>query len=104
MSNHETNPNVSQDDATSFYHKGPRTSSHGPNGTSIVDDYSRFSWVSFLGEKSDTFNAFKILFLWLMHENNKQLKKAIRIRSDHGKEFENSNFTKFCNQYGIYIP
>ena len=33
MSNQETNPDVSQDDATSFYHKGPRTPSHEPNGT-----------------------------------------------------------------------
>ena len=66
-----------------------------------VDDYSRFSWVSFLREKSDTFNAFKILFLKLMCEKNKQIKKAIMIRSDHGKEFENSHFTKFCNKHGI---
>ena len=58
-----------------------------------VDDYSRFSWVNFLREKSNTFNAFKILFLKLMREENKQLKKAIRIRSDH-EEFENSLFIK----------
>ena len=55
-----------------------------------VDDYSRFMWVSFLREKSDTFNSFKIVFLKLMLEKNRQLKKAIRIKSDHGKEFENS--------------
>ena len=66
-----------------------------------VDDYSRFLWVSFLREKSNTFNAFKILFLKLMHEKNRQLKEAIRIRNDHGKEFENSHFTKFCNKHGI---
>ena len=66
-----------------------------------VDDYSRFSLVSFLREKSDTFNAFKILFLKLMSEKNKQLRKAIRIRSDHGNEFENSHLTKLCNKHGI---
>ena len=66
-----------------------------------IDDYSRFSWVRFLKEKSNTFNAFKILFLKLMHEKNIQLKKAIRIRSDHGKEFENSHFTKFYNKHRI---
>ena len=37
-----------------------------------------------------------------MREKNIQLKKAIRIRSDHEKEFENSIFTKFCNKHGIY--
>ena len=63
-----------------------------------VADYSRFLWVSFLREKS---NAFNILFLKLMREKNRQLKKAIRIRSDHGKEFENSHSTKFCNKHGI---
>ena len=36
-----------------------------------------------------------------MREKNIQLKKAIRIRSGHGKEFENSHFTKFCNKHGI---
>ena len=67
-----------------------------------VDDYSKFSWVSFLREKFDTFNVFKILFLKLMHEKSKQLKKVIRIRSDHGQEFENSLFTMFNNKHGIY--
>ena len=27
-----------------------------------VDDFSRFSWVNFLREKSDTFNVFETLF------------------------------------------
>ena len=36
-----------------------------------------------------------------MCEKNRQLKKAIKIRSDHGKEFENSLFTKFNNKHGI---
>ena len=66
-----------------------------------ADDYSRFSWVSYLREKSNTFNVFKILFLKLVREKNKQLKKAIKIRSDHGKEFENSLFIKFYNKHGI---
>ena len=66
-----------------------------------ADDYSKFSWISFLREKSGTFNAFKILFLNLMREKNRQLKKVIRIRSGQGKEFENSLFTKFCNKHGI---
>ena len=63
-----------------------------------ANDYSRFTWVSFFREKFDTFIAFKILFLKLVREKKKQLKKYIRIRSDHGKEFENSLFTKFCNK------
>ena len=57
--------------------------------------------MSFLREKSEKFNEFKILFLKLMREKNKQLKKAIRTRSYHWKEFEKSHFTKFCNKHGI---
>ena len=68
----------------------------------LLDYYSRFTWVSFLRDKLDTFNAFKVLFLKLMCKKNKQLKKAMRIMSDHGKEFENSLFTKFYNKHGIY--
>ena len=37
----------------------------------------------------------------MMRENNRQLNEDIRIRSDHGKEFENSLFTKFYNKHGI---
>lgn len=33
-----------------------------------VDDYSRFSWVKFLPEKSDAFEAFKSLSLKLVIE------------------------------------
>ena len=66
-----------------------------------VDDYSRFSWISFLKEKSDTYNDCKILFLKLMSEKNRQLKKAIRIRSAHGKDFDNALFIKFWNKHGI---
>ena len=66
-----------------------------------ADDYSRFSWVSYLREKSNTFIVIKIFFLKLIHEKNIQLKKAIKIRSDRGKEFENSLFIKLCNKHVI---
>ena len=36
-----------------------------------------------------------------MFENNHHPKKDERIRSDIGKEFENSLFSKFCNKHGI---
>ena len=62
---------------------------------------TQFSWVNFLREKLDTFNAFKILFLKLTREKNTHLKKAIKIRRDYEKEFENSLFTKFRNKHGI---
>ena len=36
-----------------------------------------------------------------MLEKNHHLKKALIIRSDHGREFENSFFANFCNKHGI---
>ena len=32
---------------------------------------------------------------------NKKGVPIIKIRSDHGKEFENAKFEKFCNEHGI---
>ena len=36
-----------------------------------------------------------------MLEKNTHHKKAVRIRSDHEREFENSHFDDFCNKHGI---
>ena len=66
-----------------------------------VDEFSRFSWIHFLKEKSDTFDAFEALLLRLMLEANFHHKNVVRIRSDHGKEFENSHVDNFCNKHGI---
>ena len=64
----------------------------------LVDDFSRYTWVEFLREKSQTFEMFQILVKKLMVEKNS---KIVRIRSDHGKEFENGQFDDFCNENGI---
>ncbi|KAK2449666.1 hypothetical protein QL285_008838 [Trifolium repens] len=50
-----------------------------------VDDYSRYTWVRFIREKSDAFDVFKEL-CYLIQKG--QGSEVIRIRSDHGKEFE----------------
>ncbi|XP_075524511.1 uncharacterized protein LOC142556904 [Primulina tabacum] len=63
-----------------------------------VDDFSRFSWVSFIREKSDTFSVFKQLVTRI---TNFHSLKVRRIRTDHGKEFENSSFSSFCDRKGI---
>ena len=66
-----------------------------------VDDFSSYSWVHFLKEKSDTFDAFEALFIKLVLEKNPHRKMVVRIRSDHGREFENSHIDNFCNKQGI---
>ncbi|XP_073291044.1 uncharacterized protein [Primulina huaijiensis] len=63
-----------------------------------VDDFSRFSWVSFIREKSDTFDVFKNLIKRITNFHNLKVRK---IRTDHGKEFENTSFSSFCSSKGI---
>ncbi|XP_073121993.1 uncharacterized protein [Henckelia pumila] len=63
-----------------------------------VDDFSRFTWVRFLKEKSDKFDVFKKLFTKITNLHNLTV---ARIRTDHGKEFENSSFTSLCDKKGI---
>ena len=63
-----------------------------------VDDFSRFTWISFIREKSDTFDVFRDLCLKLQNEKGCGI---IKIRSDHGKEFENGRFIEFCSGEGI---
>ncbi|KAK1558510.1 hypothetical protein Q3G72_003173 [Acer saccharum] len=66
-----------------------------------VDDFSRFTWTYFLREKSETFDKFKMLCTKLQNEINSSIKSIKRIRSDHGREFENASFETFCNGLGI---
>jgi len=47
----------------------------------VVDDFSRFTWVNFIKEKSDTFESFRELCIQLQREKDRGI---VRIRSDHG--------------------
>ena len=80
---------------------GPsRTMSLGGNyyALVIVDDFSRFTWTLFLESKSDAFSAFKKLARRLQNTKNNNIGS---IRSDHGGEFQNEKFSKFCEKMGI---
>ena len=50
-----------------------------------VDDFSRFTWIDFSREKSDRFDAFINLYVKLQNEKSYNIRKIVRIRSDHGK-------------------
>jgi hypothetical protein len=52
-----------------------------------VDDYSLFTWVFFLQEKSQTQETLKRFLRWTQNEFGLRIKK---IRSDNGTEFKNS--------------
>ena len=64
----------------------------------VVDDYSRYTWVNFIREKSDAFDVFKELCTQIQREKGSNV---VRIRSDHGREFEKSKFNEFCSTEGI---
>ncbi|KAG9439560.1 hypothetical protein H6P81_019725 [Aristolochia fimbriata] len=66
-----------------------------------VDDFTRFTWVEFLREKSEAFKLFVNLCKQLMTEKGVTIGRVVRIRSDHGNEFENQDFANFCESKGI---
>ena len=65
----------------------------------VVDDFSRYSWVFFLEDKSETFGFVRDLILRLKNERHGDAIRA--IRSDNGTEFKNSHFDAFCSDLGL---
>jgi transposase InsO family protein len=64
----------------------------------IVDDYSRFTWVLFLHDKSEVQDTFKKFAKRAQNEFETKIKK---VRSDNGTEFRNTNIEEFLNGEGI---
>ena len=54
--------------------------------------------MEFLREKSEAYDKMERLCKWLHNEKGFPI---VKIRSDHGKEFENSKFETFCNEHSI---
>ena len=64
----------------------------------IVDDYSRYTWVFFLHDKTEVASCFKKFAKRAQNEFKVKLKK---IRSNNGKEFHNTNIEAYCDEVGI---
>ena len=64
----------------------------------IVDDFSIFTWVFFLNDKSEVFNIFKNFIK--RRENEFEL-KVKKVRSDNGSEFKNIRVDELCDDLGI---
>jgi transposase InsO family protein len=64
----------------------------------IVDNYSRFTWVFFLQEKSQTQETLKGFLRRAQNEFGLRIKK---IRSNNGTEFKNSQIEGFLEEEGI---
>jgi transposase InsO family protein len=67
-------------------------------GIVIVDDYSRFTWVFFLQDKSE---PQEVLKKFLRRTQNEFDVKVNKIRSDNGTEFKNTQVEGFLDEEGI---
>ena len=67
-------------------------------GFVIVDDYSRYTWVFFLADKSETQAIFKKFARRAQNEFDVKIK---RVRSNNGTEFRNTNIEVFLDDEGI---
>ena len=67
-------------------------------GFVIVDDYTRYTWVFFLVDKSDVFATFKSFVKSIHNEFETTIKRA---RSDNGSEFKNTRIDELCDKFGI---
>jgi len=64
----------------------------------IVDDYSRYTWVFFIHDKTKVAASFKKFTKRAQNEFDVKIKK---IRSDNGKEFDKTNIEGYCDEVGI---
>jgi transposase InsO family protein len=67
-------------------------------GLVIVDDFSRFTWVFFSQDKSETQGTLK---RFLRRAQNEFELKVKKIRSDNGSEFKNLQVEEFLEEEGI---
>jgi transposase InsO family protein len=67
-------------------------------GFVIVDDYSRYTWVFFMKEKSKVHEIFK---KFATRAQNKFDVKIKRVRSDNATEFKNTNIEEYLDEEGI---
>ena len=67
-------------------------------GLVIVDDFSRFTWVFFLQDKSETQGTLK---RFLRRAQNEFELKVKKMRSDNGSEFKNLQVEEFLEEEGI---
>ncbi|KAL6124839.1 hypothetical protein ACLB2K_077348 [Fragaria x ananassa] len=65
---------------------------------SMIDDYSRMTWVFVMKHKNDVFKNFK---QWKALVENQTGKKIKRLRTDNGLKFCSAEFDELCKTEGI---
>ena len=64
-----------------------------------VDDFTRYTWVVLLKDKDEALKKMIHVCKKLQVEKDTMI---ARIRSDHGREFENTELATFCNDQGTH--
>lgn len=64
----------------------------------LVDDYSRYMWVTLLCSKDEALAALKKIQKAAETERNLKLKA---LRTDRGGEFTSKEFVEYCDEHGI---
>ena len=67
-------------------------------GLVIVDDFSRYTWVFFLEDKTYTQDIFKSFTQRAQNEYDVQIK---HVRTDNGTELKNTHIAEFLDDHGI---
>ena len=65
----------------------------------VMDDFTRYTWVVLLRDKVEASEKMIHLCKKLQVEKGTVI---ARIRSDHGREFENAKLATFCNDQGTH--
>ena len=65
---------------------------------SLIDDYSRRIWISFLKTTDQALGKFKEWHVMVANESRRKLKM---VRSDRGGEFTSGEFDGYCKSHGI---
>ena len=65
----------------------------------VVDDFTRYTWVVLLKDKVEVLEKMIHLCKKLQVEKDTVI---ARIKSDHGREFENTKLATFCNDQGTH--
>jgi len=64
----------------------------------LIDDYSRMMWVTFLKEKLEALDKFKVFKVMVESEIGVKIKC---LRSDRGGEFSSGELDTLCEKHGI---
>nr|KYP69064.1 Retrovirus-related Pol polyprotein from transposon TNT 1-94 [Cajanus cajan] len=65
---------------------------------SIIDNYSRMTWIFIMKHKNQAFRCFKEWKILMEKQTSKRVK---RLRTDNGLEFCTKEFNDFCKAEGI---